>query len=215
MCLIPEVGQAYVSGIVTEADPAIMPDAVLTTLDDETVQVLVGPAQHSLASGVEIGDGTVAANEQAAPDQRADAAQDDAQLVHHRFGVRGRLRHCAIMASAAVSPVAPSPSSDHQRIRDGAWQFAQLACDDIGQPGNAHAWLSPGWAAALIRAPWDSGLEPACCIARVADRSESCHFEIEVLVRTAGHGEVGAEPTRSIRLQMSARSDDRRGSGVQ
>ncbi len=140
-----KVGQAYVSGIVTEADPAIMPDAVLTTLDDETVQVLVGPAQHSLASGVEIGDGTVAANEQAAPDQRADAAQDDAQLVHHRFGVRGRLRHCAIMASAAVSPVAPSPSSDHQRIRDGAWQFAQLACDDIGQPGNAHAWLSPGW----------------------------------------------------------------------
>ena len=40
MCLIPEVGQAYVSGIVTEADPAIMPDAIFTAVDDEPVQVL-------------------------------------------------------------------------------------------------------------------------------------------------------------------------------
>ena len=104
-----KVGQAYVSGIVTEADPAVMPDAVLAAVDDEAVQVLVGPAQDSLQSVVEIGDGAVAANEQAAPDQRADAAQDDAQLVHHRVGVRGRLRHCAIMEPAAISPVVPSP----------------------------------------------------------------------------------------------------------
>jgi hypothetical protein len=98
MCFIPEVGQAYVSGIVREADPAIMPDAVLTAVDDETVQVLVGPAQHSLESGVEIGDGTVAANEQPAPDQRTDIAQDDTQLAQER-PVLGRLRQsqtCAI-----------------------------------------------------------------------------------------------------------------------
>src|SRR5881227_2696698 len=95
--------------MVTEADPAVMPDAVLTAVDDETVQVLVGPAQHALEGGVEIGDGAVAANQQTAPDQRANAAQVDAQLVHHRLGVRGRLRHCAIMASVAFSPVVPPP----------------------------------------------------------------------------------------------------------
>ena len=40
-----KVGQAYMSGIVTEADPAVMPDAVLTAVDDEAVQVLVAPAE--------------------------------------------------------------------------------------------------------------------------------------------------------------------------
>ena len=30
----------------------------------------------------------------------------DGQLVHHRLEVRGQLRHCAIMTSVAVSPVA-------------------------------------------------------------------------------------------------------------
>ena len=69
-----KVGQAYVSGIVTEADPAVMPDAVVTAVDDEAVQVLVAPAQHALKAGVEIGDGAVATDEQAAPDQRADTA---------------------------------------------------------------------------------------------------------------------------------------------
>jgi hypothetical protein len=108
-----------VSGIVTEADPAVMPDAVLTTMDDEAVQVLVGPAQHSLKGVVEIGDGAVAANQQAAPNKRADAPQDDAQLVHHWLGVRVRLRHCAIMTPAATSPVAPSPGSVHSRSRPG------------------------------------------------------------------------------------------------
>ena len=104
-----KVGQAHVSRIVAEADPAVMPDAVLTAVDDEAVQVLIAPAQRKLKGGVEIGDGAVAANEQAAPDQRADAAQDDAQLVHHRLRVRGRLRHFAIMPSVALTPVVPLP----------------------------------------------------------------------------------------------------------
>ena len=62
------------SGIVTEADPAVMLDAVFTAVDDDAVQVLIAPAQRKLKDGVEIGDRAVATNEQAAPDQRADAA---------------------------------------------------------------------------------------------------------------------------------------------
>src|SRR5438067_12530514 len=95
----PKVGQAYVSGIVTEADPAVMPDAVVMAVDDEAVQVLVGPAQHALESGVQVGDGAVAMDKHAVPDQRANAAQDDTQLVHHGLRVRERLRHCAIMGA--------------------------------------------------------------------------------------------------------------------
>jgi hypothetical protein len=43
-----KVGQPYVSGIVTVADSAVMPDAVLTAVDDKAVQVLVVPAQREL-----------------------------------------------------------------------------------------------------------------------------------------------------------------------
>jgi hypothetical protein len=60
-----KVCQAYVSGIVTEADPAIMPNAVLAAVDDKAIQVLVAPAEDKLERRVEIGDGAVAANEQA------------------------------------------------------------------------------------------------------------------------------------------------------
>jgi hypothetical protein len=43
-----KIGQAYVSGIVTEADPAVMTDAVFTAVNDEAVQVLIGPAESRL-----------------------------------------------------------------------------------------------------------------------------------------------------------------------
>ena len=46
-----KVGQEYVSGIVTEADPAVMLDAVFTAVDDDAVQVLMAPAQRKLKDG--------------------------------------------------------------------------------------------------------------------------------------------------------------------
>ena len=93
------------SWIVAEADPAVMPDAVFAAMDDESVQVLIAAAVDELKSRVQVGDGAVAAKKQPSPDQRADTAQ----LVHHRIEVRGRLRHCAIMAPVATSPVVPLP----------------------------------------------------------------------------------------------------------
>jgi hypothetical protein len=69
-----------VAGSVTEADPTIMTDAVFTPVNDEAVQMLVGPAKSRLQRRVQIGDGCVAADEQPAPDQRADTAQDHAEL---------------------------------------------------------------------------------------------------------------------------------------
>jgi hypothetical protein len=60
--------------IITEAEPAEVADAVLAAVTDETVQVLVAPAQGDLQRGMQVGDGAVAADEQTAPDQWADAA---------------------------------------------------------------------------------------------------------------------------------------------
>jgi hypothetical protein len=68
-----EIDQAHLSGIVTEADPAVMPDAVLTAMNDKAIQVFVRPPQGDLQGGMKIRDGAVVADEQAAPDQRADA----------------------------------------------------------------------------------------------------------------------------------------------
>ena len=43
-----KIDQAYPSGIVTEADPAVMADPVLTAVDDEAVQMFIAPAERRL-----------------------------------------------------------------------------------------------------------------------------------------------------------------------
>ena len=68
--------------IVTEANATQVTDAVLATVDDQTVEMLVGPAEDHLQRVVQIGNRHVSTDEQAASDQWADTAQDDAQLVN-------------------------------------------------------------------------------------------------------------------------------------
>ena len=43
-------------GIVAEADPADVADAVLHAVDDEPVQVLTAPAERDLQHRVQVGD---------------------------------------------------------------------------------------------------------------------------------------------------------------
>jgi hypothetical protein len=77
-----EINQLHSVRIVAKADAAKVADAVLTTVNDESIEMLVSPTQGQLQCGVQSGDGCIATNEQAPPDQGADATQDDAQLVH-------------------------------------------------------------------------------------------------------------------------------------
>jgi hypothetical protein len=102
----PQVSQPYLMWIVAKAEAAEVADAVLATVNHEAVEVLVAPVQSDLQRGMQVGSGAVATDEQSAPDQWADAAQDDAQLVHDRLGDREALRHRVIIAALAVSPVA-------------------------------------------------------------------------------------------------------------
>ena len=64
----PESSQPHAARV----DAAVV--SVLAPLDHEAVQVLTAPAQCDLQGGMQVGDRAVAADEQPAPDQRADPA---------------------------------------------------------------------------------------------------------------------------------------------
>jgi hypothetical protein len=49
------------------------------------VEVCVAPREEDLEHQVELGQGGIAADQEATPDERADAAQDDAQLIDVRM----------------------------------------------------------------------------------------------------------------------------------
>ena len=51
--------------------------AVLSAVDVEAMQMLITPSQHDLQDGMEVCQCSVAADEQAAPDEGTDASQDD------------------------------------------------------------------------------------------------------------------------------------------
>jgi len=143
--LIPEAltdAQAEISQMHTaRVDEAFR--AVHTPVYDEAMQMLVAPTKGYLPRSVQVGDGAVSTNEQSAPDQRADAAQDDAQLVHTASGGGIRLRHLGIMARLAPSPVAPSPSLQATRSPRSPVEQAAPARrrgakkrDQVHQPGE-------------------------------------------------------------------------------
>ena len=85
-----------------------MGDAVLAPVDDKAMEMLVAPAQGELKGGVEVGNGTVAGDQEAAPDQRADAPQDDAELVGQGGGGREGFGHPAILTQAPPNTWSPT-----------------------------------------------------------------------------------------------------------
>jgi hypothetical protein len=102
-----KVGQPYLAGIVGKANAAEVSDTVLAAVNDEAVQVLVTPGQSRLQGGMQVGEGVVAADEQAPPDQKADAAKDDAQLVDNGLVGRFRFRHVLIVRPDSSRPRLP------------------------------------------------------------------------------------------------------------
>src|SRR6266498_3624883 len=76
-----EIGQADLVGVVGKAHPTRIGDAVAFAVDDEAVQMGVGPAEGDLDAGVQLGDGRRIGHQQPAPDQRADSVEPDAELV--------------------------------------------------------------------------------------------------------------------------------------
>jgi hypothetical protein len=85
----PEVGQA---------DMGTVQGVQLSSVDLETMEVYVVPAEGDLEDIVQAGEGGVGADEQAAPDQGADPPQYDPQLVDGRGSSWKRFGDAAILA---------------------------------------------------------------------------------------------------------------------
>src|SRR5262249_54477117 len=84
-----EISETKELGIVAKGDAAGVGNAVVLAVDDEAVEVGVGPIEGSLDEVVEISDRGITANEEAAPDERADPAEADAELVDVEEGGSG------------------------------------------------------------------------------------------------------------------------------
>jgi hypothetical protein len=83
-----EISQAHLIGIVGKADPGKIGDAVVLAVDDELMEMRVAPAEGDLDDGMQLGDSRRIGEQQAAPDQRADSVEPDADLVD-RSGIGG------------------------------------------------------------------------------------------------------------------------------
>jgi transposase len=88
-----QVAQQDAAGLYTTA-------AVLLAVDVETVQMLITPGEQDLQDGVERRQRGLAAHKDTTPDEWADAAQDDAQLVETERCRRGhhvlRVTQCRV-----------------------------------------------------------------------------------------------------------------------
>jgi hypothetical protein len=79
-----QIGQLHVAGIHSDA-------ATLPSVDGEVVQMLIAPVKADLEDRVELSKGGIAADEETAPDEWANAAQDAPQLID--AGLRAGLTH--------------------------------------------------------------------------------------------------------------------------
>ena len=71
----------------------------------ETVQMLITPGKENLQDGMEVRQGGLAGHQHPTPDERADAAQDDAQLVDAEWWSSGshalRVAQCIVPLKGA------------------------------------------------------------------------------------------------------------------
>ncbi len=94
-----ERGQAHLMRVVGEGHPTSIGDAVALGVNDEAVQVGIGPAEGELDGGVKLGDSRFSGDQQAAPDQRADSVEPDAELVDNRWVGGGHTTPCSTEAT--------------------------------------------------------------------------------------------------------------------
>jgi hypothetical protein len=79
-----EAGEADLRWIIGEEQTAEAGDPVGAALDTKAMRVEILPAHRRLHDGVQVGDGGVAADQHPPPNQGADAAQADLELIDGR-----------------------------------------------------------------------------------------------------------------------------------
>jgi len=81
-----QVAEANLLRVVSKADTPWLGDTIGLAIDHESVEMAVGPAEGDLQHVMEVGDGSLAADEQPAPDRRADLDERDVKLVDFQVG---------------------------------------------------------------------------------------------------------------------------------
>src|SRR5689334_15265635 len=102
--------------VVGEGHPTSIGDAVARAVNDEAVQVGIGPAEGELDGGVKLGDSRSTGDQQAAPDQRADSVEPDAELVDNSWVGGG---HIAPRSTEATGQDAVPSWEWRERARRG------------------------------------------------------------------------------------------------
>jgi len=101
--------------IVAETYSSRFPDAVRLASNEEPVQVLIRPAKSDLKCIMELGNGAVAAHQQATPDLGTDFADPDTQLIDLR-----RLFYAAhALPLLSCSPSQSISALAHEEKQDG------------------------------------------------------------------------------------------------
>ncbi len=81
-----EVAEPHLMRIVAETYAAGLPHPIRFASNEELVQMLICPAQRNLKRVMKLGNGAVAARQEATPDLWTDLSYPDPQLIHlHRL----------------------------------------------------------------------------------------------------------------------------------
>src|SRR5258708_1462608 len=106
-----EVPQMDPVRIVVEAHPSGSPDPIWFPANEESVQMLIRPAERNLQDVMKLGNRAVAAHEQATPNLGTNLAYPDAQLIQ---------LHCLICAAHALPLLKSSLSRVYRhRLKKG------------------------------------------------------------------------------------------------
>jgi hypothetical protein len=110
-----EISEANQLGIVAKGDAAGVGNAIVFAVDDEAVEVGVGPIEGSLEEVVELGDRGITADKEVTPDERADPAKAAAELVD--VGEGGSDYTTPRDTQAADRGAVPGPKRQEQALR--------------------------------------------------------------------------------------------------
>lgn len=86
-----KIGEPHPAGVILEAGTSQVGDSAILAMDAKAMQVLAAPGEGHLADLVELGGAGVATDQQATPDQWADATAYDAESMGAQR--LGRLTH--------------------------------------------------------------------------------------------------------------------------
>ena len=104
-----EIAQPDLPGIISEAHPAGASHAIVLAVDTKAMQMdIIPPIHYGLEHGVQLPDAGIAAHPHPSPDQRADVAQHDPELVDARsIGRFSRVHSISLYPDSAAWLLTP------------------------------------------------------------------------------------------------------------